>query len=365
MKIYFCLALLIILSSCNSNRQVHNQTYKDNSFTDLFRTEKGWIAGDGAYSIALKNGTTLWAFGDSYMDCYDTATGTVPCLFQARNALVTINRDNASVMVTMRNEENTPTYFNYGRSRKYWFWPGAGFESHDTAYLFLTRLRSTSDTGMWSFEVVDSNYVAKIASGNKVTYSLLHSGNGITFGVATLIHNGYTYVYGIRSNGFGNDLFAARFSEGDIYSEWEYYDGAAWSSNPGKAQKIHSEFTSSFNLCKIGDKFVLLTTEFSVDCDQGKNIFVSVGENPWGPFTNQHSVWQVDDTLKGHLPFFYCANAHPEFDNGKDELLVTYCINGYGKCVETCTDNKLDPDVYRPKAIRIPYSVLFRKSDTH
>ena len=91
---------------------------------------------------------------------------------------------------------------------------------------------------------------------------------------------------------------------------------------------------------------------------QGKNILTATSVNPWGPFTGQHSVWQVDDTLKGHFPFFYMANAHPEFDNGNEELLITYCINGYGTCVETCNDNKMDPDVYRPKAIRVPYSLI-------
>jgi hypothetical protein len=77
------------------------------------------------------------------------------------------------------------------------------------------------------------------------------------------------------------------------------------------------------------------------------------------PFTGQHSIWQVDDTINGHYPFFYMANAHPEFDNGKKELLITYCINGYGNCVETCVYGRMDPNVYRPKAIRIPYKNIF------
>ena len=55
---------------------------------------------------------------------------------------------------------------------------------------------------------------------------------------------------------------------------------------------------------------------------------------------------------------FYMANAHPEYDNGKEELLITYCINGYGDCLKTCTDNRMDPDIYRPKAIRVPFKLI-------
>ena len=102
----------------------------------------------------------------------------------------------------------------------------------------------------------------------------------------------------------------------------------------------------------------MISTEFSIGCDQGKNIYVSTSDNSFGPFENKHSVWKVDDVLDGHYPFFYLANAHPEFYNGKNELLITYCINGYGTCVNTCISGRMNPDVYRPKAIRVAYHLL-------
>ena len=49
---------------------------------------------------------------------------------------------------------------------------------------------------------------------------------------------------------------------------------------------------------------------------------------------------------------------HPEFDDKTKELLITYCINGYGNCVNTCINNRFNPDYYRPKAIRVPYKVI-------
>jgi len=343
------------LSEINTREQI--QTYKDIPFTNLFKRTEGWIAGDGGYSIPIGQNKTLWTFGDSYMDCYDPVTKKVPCLFQARNAAIIINALNPADQLTLINNEGDPTFFEFGTDRKYWFWPSSGFMNKDTIYIFQSRLMSTGVPGMWGFAGVDSNYVAKIHTSDlsKIRYSIIPSRNGINFGISVIREGRFTLVYGIKSNGFGNDVFVARFRSGEIYSAWQYFDGKRWTTDLNRISKIHAEFTSSFYICKIENRFILITTEFSVGCDQGKNIFVATSDKPFGPFTGQHSVWQVDDTLNGHYPFFYVANAHPEFDNGKKELLITYCINSYGDCVETCINGRMDPDVYRPKAIRVPY----------
>ena len=338
------------------------KTYKDTIFTEYLRCTEGWIAGDGAFSVPVGDDRSLWLFGDSYIDSYDPATRTVPCLFQARNAAMLLNISDPSVKSTLRDPEGDRTLFTFGHDRKYWFWPLSGFTSRDSVYIFQSRIRSTGEGGMWGFAGVDSNYVAKIPLNNMsgISYLLLPGSDGINFGHSFINKGRFTYVYGIRSNGFGNDLFVARFRKGDVYSEWTYFDGKGWSGDIGRISRIYAEFTSSFHVCRVGRKYVLLTTEFSVGCDQGKDIFVCTGDSPSGPFVDKHPVWQVDDTLKGHYPLFYAVSAHPEYDNHRKELLVTYSINGYGDCVETCIQGRMDPDVYRPKAIRVPYKLIFR-----
>jgi hypothetical protein len=351
-------AIMMVTVSCSHDQKEY--AYKDTDFTNTFRTSEGWIAGDGAFSIPVDRDRSLWLFGDSYMDCYDQASGTVPCLFQARNAALLMGKTDPSMKTTLRNSSGERTLFTVGSDSKHWFWPLTGFTHKDTIYVFQTRIRSTPEGGMWGFEGVDSNYVAKILVSDlsQISYSLLPSRKGITFGTSFLEKGRFMYVYGIKWNGFGNDLFVARFRKGDIYSEWTYFDGEKWTYDINKIRKIHSEFTASFYLTRVRSRFILLTTEFSVGCDQGKNIFSSSARKPWGPFTGKHSVWQVDDTLNGHYPFFYAVAAHPEYGNGKKELLITYCINSYGDCLETCINNRMNPDMYRPRAIRVPFRML-------
>jgi hypothetical protein len=60
--------------------------HKDKEFVEFFRRSSGWTAGDGALSVRLSSGQVLWLFGDSHLDDIDPKTGTMPCLFQARNA---------------------------------------------------------------------------------------------------------------------------------------------------------------------------------------------------------------------------------------------------------------------------------------
>lgn len=45
--------------------------YKDSEVVNFFRRTKGWVAGDGAFTVPLSNGKILWIMGDSFIDTYD------------------------------------------------------------------------------------------------------------------------------------------------------------------------------------------------------------------------------------------------------------------------------------------------------
>ncbi|MBS1587588.1 MAG: hypothetical protein JSS82_18795 [Bacteroidetes bacterium] len=379
----FCAAVLILIATaCNKPEANNNKInigppraaaaaydynadtslYKDTVFTNYFKRQTGLIAGDAAFSVPQNNGKSMWLFGDSYIDNYDPVTATVPCLFQVRNCGLLMDIANPAVQTTYTGIASPPSYFHLGTDNSYWFWPGAGYTINDTMVIFLERLHSTGN-GPFDFAVVDSNYIAKVPVANPslVSYQVQGSHNGIDF-TKSVINDpsfcGFTMIYGIKTNGFGNDVFLARFPSDNVNGLWQYYTDNGWVNDPALAKAIYSEFTSSFYVVKVKEKYVMISTEFSVGCDQGKNVYVSVSNNPYGPFTNHHSVWQVDDTLNGHYPMFYMAMAHPEFDNGHNQLLITYCINGYGNCVSTCINNRMDPNTYRPKAIRVGYKKI-------
>lgn len=348
-------SLFILLSSCAPEPA---QTYKDQTFTDYFKRTSGVIAMDGGYSIPLSDGRSLFTYSDSYVDNYNFTTNTVPCLFQVRNAVQTYNISDPSVQTTYLGSGSPASYFQIGTDNSYWMWPQHGYQNGDTVYVFMQRLHSLPADPY--FEVLDdSSYVAKIHFPDLTVsgYSLLPDQNDIVFGTSVFKEGGYCYVYGIKGNGFGNDLYVARFPETNIYASWEYYNGSNWDNNVNNAASVYNEFSYSFYCLKVNSKYVLITCEFSVGCNQGKTIYTQISNSPVGPFTNRKEVWKVDDTKNGNYPFFYFGLPHPEFNNGNNELLITYCINGYGTCEPACS-GQMDPNIYRPKAIRVPYNLM-------
>ncbi len=102
----------------------------------------------------------------------------------------------------------------------------------------------------------------------------------------------------------------------------------------------------------------MTTSSLSIACDQGKDIFVATSEKMTGPFTPLKKIYEVPDRFNGHSPFFYLPMAHPQFLNTRGELLITYSINGYEPAVSACANGRAIPDHYRPKAIRVPLTLL-------
>ena len=343
-------ALFFSFSSCKRDPYLNTgqKAYKDTQFTNYFKRTDGWIAGDGAYSTPLNNGKSLWAFGDCYINNYDAATQSVPCIFDARSSLFVMDINNPALINTLPGNQGSNSYFLPADGNN-WTWPGPGYQHNDTVYVFLNKLSHANTPAI--ARILLPGY-------NLDSYYALPYPKGINFTNAIVRDTDYNYLYGTRNNGFGNDLFVARFPANNIYGTWQYYGNTGWSADTNTITKIWDEFTASFYVLKIATQYVLITTEFSVGCNQGKNIYVATAPTPAGPFTNQHSVWQVDDTINGDWPFFYLANAHPEFDNGRNELLITYCINGYADCFNSCINGRMDPNVYRPKAIRVPYKAI-------
>lgn len=358
----------MVLASCTTNPKPPPvippppEAHKDKAFTEFFRRTSGWIAGDGATSVPLSDGRVLWFFGDSHMDDFDATTGTIPCLFQVRNAAMLQDKNDLQHPQTLLNTQSEDkSFFRHPADSTLWFWPGAGFQSGDTVYVYLTSLQKTAEGGQWGFRAV-GHYLGKLAFPEIkiIGYVALPSFDGVEFGCGFVSDSksGFTYAFGNRKNFTSSDVFVARFPTKNPGSDWVYWDGGNWSSNVTEAAVIARGASTSVSVCKVKNKFVLTTSEFSVACDQGKDIYISISSSPAGPFSPLKKIFTVDDIVQGHFPFFYLPAAHPEFINADNELLVTYCINGYEPSVSSCTNGRANPDYYRPRAIRIPLKLI-------
>jgi len=364
---WLALVLLTASAGCSSEPQQHStrtRVCKDRAFTEFFRRSSGWTAGDGALSIPLSDGRVLWLFGDSHVDDYDAASGTIPCLFQTRNAgLLHRKEDLRNVQTLIGQGPGFKSWFKKSDGIDSWFWPVNGFQSGDFIFVYLSSLRKTAAGGQWGFQSTGRDYWAKVSfpQMKEIAYSVLPAFDGITFGQGFVNEGEYTYAFGGRQKGIGSDVFVARFKSAAPEGEWTFWDGHSWNANVAKAAVIARGASTSIHVCKVKNKFLLTTCAFSVACDQGKEIYMATSRGPTGPFSPLKTIFTVDDTFQGHYPFFYLPVAHPEFINQQGELLVTYSINGYEPCVSACANGRAIPDHYRPKAIRVPLDLVGTK----
>lgn len=357
----FCSAATLWMS-CQKTEDISSGTVTDDIFTGYFRRTQGWVAGDGGYSIRLIDGKNLWLWGDSHIDDYDPNTETVPCLFQVNNAGLLQSEANPAVMNTLTGNGNPASYFVHpGGWPDYWFWPLSGYQFQDTIYVMLDNIKKTGSGGSFGFTSGGPDYMAKIAfpSMQVSEYMQLPAQNDITFGMGFIQHEGYMYVYGNKKTSLvGTSAYVARFYPDNPIQSWRYFNGSEWVINPQQADEIASDGDATFSSAfKVGNTFVLLSTEFSLDCT-GRHIYAYTAKNPQGPYSGRKIIYSLPDTLGGTFPFFYIAVGHPQFTNAQG-VLVTYSVNGFLDCgPETCVNNRLNPDFYRPRAIRVPVSTL-------
>jgi hypothetical protein len=370
MKYFFETIIFVILCTCLQENTYGQKSgaYRDSIVTRFFQRTTGWIASDGALSVGLADGRTLWLMGDSYIDDYDTVTGTIPCLFQVRNAalLQLANSWRRADAETLTGDgPGIKSLFKTTSDDNFWFWPGNGIQLEDTVYIYCSELKREGE-GTFGFAGTGNDVWAKMKYPEMevVGYDALPDFDGIHFGAGFIKdeNSGYVYAYGQKLIPMAgeSEVFVARFPEDNPGLPWEFWNGSSWNKDVADVAAIGRAAISP-HVSKVNGKYLLLSTQLSVACDQGKEIYASVSKHPTGPFSEMEEIYTIDDTLQGHYPFFYSVAAHPQFSgsnmpdsNGEDELLITYCINGYSPCQEPCSDGRANPDYYRPRGIRVP-----------
>ncbi|HMJ67224.1 MAG TPA: DUF4185 domain-containing protein [Candidatus Binatia bacterium] len=332
--------------------------YKDAAFIEFFRRTNGIVACDGASSVPLSDGRVLWFFGDSYVDCY--RDGTVPCLFQVRNVAMVHHKDDLQHVRPLLGKHGKSLFKN-ATNDETWFWPESGFQQSNSVYIYLINLKKAG-SGPLGFAAIGRDYWGKMKFPelDTIDYIPLPSFNGIDFGAGFVPESdGRTYAFGHKRRGISVNLYLARFRTANPETNWTFWNGTDWSASVTNAAAITKQDATSVQVCKVKDRFLITTSQFSVGCDQGKEIYVATATAPTGPYSARKTIFTIDDTYEGHYPFFYLPITHPEFINPNDELLITYCINGYEPCARSCVDGRMNPDHYRPRAIRVPLKLLF------
>lgn len=337
--------------------------YKDSQVTAFFDRKTGWIASDGALTIPLSDGRVLWAMNDSYIDHLDTVAGTIPCLFQVRNAALVQPLGNWNWTATstrIGSGPGIPSLFKNNTDDNYLLWPTGGYQYGDTVYVYNSNIKNSNE-GL-GFTRGGNDFIGKMVMPNLTVtgFDALPSFNDITFGVGfhTTEPGSYIYTWGIQGAFITSNIVVARFPKNNPRAPWSFWNGTAWDTSVAHIAPITTGASNGVYVAKVRNKYVALSTEFSVGCDAGTRIYVATSNSITGPFTNRKVLYTIPDNELGHTPFFYAPALHPEYINSNNEILITYDINTYSSCLPHCINNGFNPDYYRPRGIRVPLQLI-------
>lgn len=364
------LILLLLNSIFQLTFAQTSPAYKDPVFTEYFRRTSGWVASDATISVPLPSGHSLWLMGDSYIDNFNAADTTIPCLFQVRNSILVQNILAPTEFRTVLDYSQTGvnrTPVKAALNDNSYFWPGHGFAKRDTAIVFWQRYSGANYTHQ-------GNYVAKIYTPNLTDASgikqlkQLNLPAGVEFGTAVVVDSAknYIYLYGMKKEWIIFRPLLARVPiNKDVTSNsaWEFFNGTGWSADANASQQIMasaSDYVSpSYSVIKLQGKYYMISQDIGfLTCGLGRDIYSWESNHPEGPFTNKKLLYSIEDKYKSEYMITYNATAHPEFIKN-NELLISYNVNG--ACTNYCQDafaNRFNADLYRPKFIRVPLNFI-------
>lgn len=366
------------LTSADNQKWVLTQqaadTYRDDAVVRFFNRNSGFmgsVAFDEGTSVPLtwgaNNGKVLWITQDAWDGSSLQLNGKFNCnnFFSYGNSILiqpsATNWDpNATGNMTRNGSaQGRPKQICDIQPNNTFAWPGPAVEIDNHVYIQVGEGSGLTSTDQSLYDLTESASSVWVAT--RTTPAGLSGQTTIGYAAGMVkAADGYVYAFGTKSVGFGYELnvFVARFPVSNPQL-WTFWNGTTWGSTPSTAAAgVIGQGLGSATVSYVNGKYVMITMDQGFNCDASRNIYASVSSSPTSVFSARKQVYTIKEYLYGNYARYYTPAIHPESVNGRDELLVTYCLNYSGCGVASCSGNYLDPYFYRVKGIRIPYGKI-------
>ncbi|XVU30096.1 fibronectin type III domain-containing protein [Actinoplanes sp. CA-054009] len=291
-------------------------------FTTYGDAGNHWTGGDNTASVVLPDGRVAWLFADSFLGTVN-ADHTRPRNAPMVNNLIVV-QDGANLTTTLHGgTAQAPEALVKPAQPDEFFWAADGTVENNTLKVIYNRLRKTG-SGVLDFEQTGVS-LATFALPALTLSSVvdLPVGPSISWGAGIFPDGAYTYIYGISSgSGFMKFAHLARVPAGGLSGPWQYWTGAAWSSDPNAAGRLISGVGGG-GVQKVGGQYVWVSHENNLMFDS--QIVAYTSASPTGPFSGPIQLFTAPEVTQPGV-FMYNARVHPELArDGK--LLVSYDLN--------------------------------------
>lgn len=360
-------ALLILspISSCGRGGNTGSSTTTTTTPTSsgasgMFPYQQGWLGADGAYSVSLGNGKSLWFFDDTFVGPSAATSRTQSTAFIHNSVGVsTCSGLDCTFQYSwsgMNTSSPGPIFVAPGTD---WYWAMDGFIYNGTLYVALMQMHAAG-TGAFGF-AYSGSVLASISNYTDppsqwvISYQQLNTGGGVVPGVSIVVNqgpggnpdpanpNGANYAYFFAGVGSPPYLALLRIPLTGLNSlarpgnsDWQYLSTSgtweAWkdtdTSLPAdNAQVIHPGATEMTVRYHSSTKQWLAVYPVGLD-DQAYYSLSSSLTSGWGPSEDMYTYPEMQPSNANYTPnvFCYADKEHPEFETA-GQLVFTYVCN--------------------------------------
>jgi len=347
-----CIVLLVFLACFHHvpyrPENVPRIAWPATAYNQLFnRDGDGWTGGDGTLSIPLKDGRTVWLFGDTFLGEVGS-DGTRPKETpMVRNSLVV--QTDRRIDTRYRQTEKGPAAFFPSPSKDTWYWPGDGLVVGNKMRVFLHRFRQNAPR-LWAWQFTGT--VLSTLSLPDLELERIDetaSVKGVLFGVSILKTKEYVYIYGVRDNEFPKLAYLARATIGDLGGPWEFYTGREWSADPEDSAPILSGVSTQYSVFQTGGLFYLVTMDGRRPFPDTIAVYRSA--SPCGPWQGPRIIYKVPGV--GRDVVAYNPFVHTQFTKG-NRYLISYNLNHVNDPLAVFDD----ASIYRPRFIWVDFAQI-------
>ena len=319
-----------------------------------YRSVPGFVGADVGADVTLRDGRSLWVFGDTLRPAGSPGGRIV------RNSMLMFSPGCATVVTPADHGAVVPD-----RADGVGYWPmGLGVVAkpgYDLVGVSLQRVRSTGP-GAFDFEILGPSIaLLTVVPGAAPELRLVRDlspddpdTESPMWGAAVETVGETAYIYGTAKpndrSTFGWSLQVARAPIGQVtdVTTWRYWDGRRWRRDPARAAVLIPAVKGVSEVLSVFHRGSAWYAVSKRDEMLGTDLVIWKAPSPTGPFVPGPALAKIPsgstDGLLRYMPL-----AHPDLLPEPDSIVVSYSRN-------TSDLERLleDPGLYRPRFLQVP-----------
>ena len=310
-----------------------------------------WTGGDGAASVRLPDGRTLWFMNDAFLDRVNADGSRAPGALTAHNVAV-IEQADGILGPTLAGGAPPPGSNLRGSWLEspvpgtfYWILDG----TVEGSSLRLLVSQSTTDGSTYHELVVTLSLPDLTVQGPPVLVPHYATASVDTF----LETPASTYMYGTHwvevSPGVSEPrTYVARVTAGNVSqtSTWQYLTAAGWSTDPTTSTLTDIGHVYQGTVVQAGSDYVLAGFASALDGD----VVTARSSTPYGPFSTPTLAYEIPENGQPcgtSALVSYALRAHQEHGTWPSAAVFSYSVTCWGDFGPLLTN----VNNYRPRYI--------------